>query len=361
MTTTHDENSGDQPLEGYRADPTTQLTIFDQERETGTRRGAEGMSPALDQGPRITEQCQVKKYAHGPFFRAFWPHRAIIAINYWLEWVDEGGEKKQPHKIHRRAPNDSNQNLSRRRAESVVEKLKTFAPELPVNIKAAGSKFGTLTTTRKILTFTNRERMNKWFKSRTMWLAGLPAVIVLVSVLETTATISSPILPYLFPPRSPDGVNPAFLGNWYQEFEFPDRGFIVHFQGTIQYFSNKTYRITGELKATSTGPGLPLVIHYDYDGNGEWQATEAELVIKALNVKAPASRVDSEGVSIPASDIGLPADSPALDLGPKIMLAQSQRYDIRSTMKDKIVLETNGLYEDTFMITMTRTKRTYLR
>ncbi|WP_413705224.1 hypothetical protein [Pseudomonas sp. Pseusp16] len=203
--------------------------------------------------------------------------------------------------------------------------------------------------------------MNKWLKSRAMWLTALPAVIVLVSVLETTATISGPLLPYLFPPKSPDGINPALLGNWYQEFEFPDRGFIVHFQGTIQYFTNKTYRVTGDLKAISTVPGIPFVIHYDYDGNGEWQATNTELVIKALNVKAPASRVDRGGTTIPASDIGLPADSPALDLGPKIMLAQSQRYDIRSTTKDKIVLETNGLYEDTFMINMTRTKRTYLR
>lgn len=194
-----------------------------------------------------------------------------------------------------------------------------------------------------------------------MWLTALPAVIVLVSVLETTATISGPLLPYLLPPKSPDGINPALLGNWYQEFEFPDRGFIVHFQGTIQYFMNKTYRVTGDLKATSTVPGIPFAIHYDYDGNGEWQATDSELVIKALNVKAPASRIDRGGTTIPASDIGLPADSPALDLGPKIMLAQSQRYDIRSTTKDKIVLETNGLYEDTFMINMTRTKRTYLR
>ncbi|WP_146198998.1 hypothetical protein [Pseudomonas prosekii] len=203
--------------------------------------------------------------------------------------------------------------------------------------------------------------MNKWFKSRTMWLSALPAVIVLVSVLESTATISGPLLPYLFPPKSPDGVNPALLGNWYQEFEFLDRGFIVHFQGTIQYFTNKTYRVTGDLKATSTAPGIPFVIHYDYDGNGEWQATDAELVIKVINAEVPLSSTILGEKTIPAIDLGLPSDSPAMDLGPKFKLAQSQRYDIRSTSKDKIVLETNGLYEDTFMINMTRTKRTYLR
>ncbi|KTC58334.1 OmpA family protein [Pseudomonas savastanoi] len=38
------------------------------------------------------------------------------------------------------ASNDSNQQLSRRRAESVVEQLKTLGAALPINIKAAGSK-----------------------------------------------------------------------------------------------------------------------------------------------------------------------------------------------------------------------------
>ncbi|HLD67502.1 MAG TPA: OmpA family protein [Pseudomonas sp.] len=38
-----------------------------------------------------------------------------------------------------RAANDSNQKLSRRRAESVAEQLKTLSPDLQLNIKAAGS------------------------------------------------------------------------------------------------------------------------------------------------------------------------------------------------------------------------------
>ena len=45
---------------------------------------------------------RVEKVAHGPFFRAIWPHRAIIAINNWFEWVDECGLKKQPYLIRRR-------------------------------------------------------------------------------------------------------------------------------------------------------------------------------------------------------------------------------------------------------------------
>jgi putative SOS response-associated peptidase YedK len=49
---------------------------------------------------------RVDRVARHPLFRAIWPHRAIIAIDNWFEWVDEGGPKKQPYLIRRkdRAP-----------------------------------------------------------------------------------------------------------------------------------------------------------------------------------------------------------------------------------------------------------------
>ncbi len=40
--------------------------------------------------------ARVEKVAHGPFFKAIWPHRAILAIDNWFEWVYEGGAKKSP-------------------------------------------------------------------------------------------------------------------------------------------------------------------------------------------------------------------------------------------------------------------------
>jgi putative SOS response-associated peptidase YedK len=46
--------------------------------------------------------ARVEKVAHGPFFRAIWPHRAITPIDSWFEWVDEGGPNKQPYLIRRR-------------------------------------------------------------------------------------------------------------------------------------------------------------------------------------------------------------------------------------------------------------------
>lgn len=175
------------------------------------------------------------------------------------------------------------------------------------------------------------------------------------------ATIAGPLLPYVFPVKSQDGVNPSLLGNWYEEFAYPDRGFMLKFKGTIQYFSNKAYRVSGVLEAISTKPGTPFKAIYHYDGNGEWQATEDELVIKLLNFKAPLASTMLGGRTIPARALNLPSASLGADLGPQFELAQSQRYDIRSTSKDKVVLETNGIYGDTFTINMIRTDKMYLR
>lgn len=43
--------------------------------------------------------ARVEKVAHGPFFRAIWPHRAIKPIDKLSEWVDEEGPKNQPYPI----------------------------------------------------------------------------------------------------------------------------------------------------------------------------------------------------------------------------------------------------------------------
>ncbi|MNE31428.1 putative SOS response-associated peptidase YedK [compost metagenome] len=46
--------------------------------------------------------ARVEKVAHGAFFRAIWPRRAIVPVDGWYEWVDEGESKKQPYYIRRR-------------------------------------------------------------------------------------------------------------------------------------------------------------------------------------------------------------------------------------------------------------------
>lgn len=94
---------GDQPLKRYNAAPTTQLALFHQE---GKYLHADmvrwGWRPHWAKDRAAPINARVEKVAHGPFFRAIWPHRAIIAINNWFEWVNEGGPKKQPYLIRHR-------------------------------------------------------------------------------------------------------------------------------------------------------------------------------------------------------------------------------------------------------------------
>ncbi|MDZ3992228.1 SOS response-associated peptidase [Pseudomonas sp. Teo4] len=87
----------------YNVAPSTPVVVLRVD-EAGLRadRVKWGWRPhwAEDRAPPIN--ARVEKVAHGAFFRAIWPHRAITPVDNWYEWVDEGGPKKQPYLIRRR-------------------------------------------------------------------------------------------------------------------------------------------------------------------------------------------------------------------------------------------------------------------
>lgn len=98
--------AGDQPFERYNAAPSAQLALFHQEGQFLRADMVRwGWRPhwAKDRAAAI---AQVERVSRNPYFSAIWPHRAIIAIDNWFEWVTEGGPKKQPYLIRRkdRAP-----------------------------------------------------------------------------------------------------------------------------------------------------------------------------------------------------------------------------------------------------------------
>ncbi|MEA5673247.1 SOS response-associated peptidase family protein [Pseudomonas sp. MH2] len=96
-------NVGEHALQRYNVAPTTPVAVL-RMGEDGLRADLVrwGWRPhwATDRAAPIN--ARVEKVAHGPFFRAIWPHRAITPIDGWYEWVDEGGPKKQPYYIRRR-------------------------------------------------------------------------------------------------------------------------------------------------------------------------------------------------------------------------------------------------------------------
>ena len=96
-------NAGDQPLERYNVAPTTRVALL--RVEDGMLHAdlvRWGWRPHWAKDRAAPINARVEKVAHGPFFRAIWPHRAIVPIDSWFEWVDEGGPKKQPYLIKRR-------------------------------------------------------------------------------------------------------------------------------------------------------------------------------------------------------------------------------------------------------------------
>ncbi|QBF27128.1 DUF159 family protein [Pseudomonas tructae] len=96
-------NVGDQPLAHYNVAPTSPVALLHIETDTlHADLLPWGWRPHWARDRAAAINARVEKVAHGAFFRAIWPHRAIVPIDNWFEWVDEGGPKKQPYLIHRR-------------------------------------------------------------------------------------------------------------------------------------------------------------------------------------------------------------------------------------------------------------------
>lgn len=91
------------PLDRYNVAPTTMIALLHR-AEDGLHADLVrwGWRPHWAQDRAAPVNARVEKVAHGPFFRAIWPHRAITPIDGWFEWVDEGEPKKQPYYIRRR-------------------------------------------------------------------------------------------------------------------------------------------------------------------------------------------------------------------------------------------------------------------
>lgn len=89
-------------IERYNIAPTAPVATFHVVGDTLLADPiAWGWKPHWAKG-RANQNARVEGVATSSYWRAVWLHRAIIPINGWYEWVDEGGAKKQPYFIRRR-------------------------------------------------------------------------------------------------------------------------------------------------------------------------------------------------------------------------------------------------------------------
>ena len=73
---------GDEPLRYYNVAPTTAVALIHLEGETlHADRVRWGWRPHWSTDRSLPINARVEKVAHGPFFRAIWPHRAIAAVD----------------------------------------------------------------------------------------------------------------------------------------------------------------------------------------------------------------------------------------------------------------------------------------
>lgn len=94
---------GDEPLARYNAAPTQQLALLHLEDDgLHADKVRWGWRPHWAKDRAAPINARVEKVAHGPFFRAIWPHRAIVPIDNWFEWVNAPDGSRQPWLIRRR-------------------------------------------------------------------------------------------------------------------------------------------------------------------------------------------------------------------------------------------------------------------
>ncbi|ROL64843.1 SOS response-associated peptidase family protein [Pseudomonas vranovensis] len=95
-------NVGDQALAHYNVAPSTRVALL--HLQAGILQAdllPWGWRPHWARDRAAPINARVEKVAHGAFFRAIWPQRAIVPIDNWFEWVDQGAAKKQPYLIRR--------------------------------------------------------------------------------------------------------------------------------------------------------------------------------------------------------------------------------------------------------------------
>lgn len=94
---------GDEPLVRYNAAPTNQLALLHRQNDGLVADKVRwGWRPHWAKDRAAPINARVEKVAHGPFFRAIWPHRAIVPVDNWFEWVDAADSTRQPWLIRRR-------------------------------------------------------------------------------------------------------------------------------------------------------------------------------------------------------------------------------------------------------------------
>ena len=186
------------------------------------------------------------------------------------------------------------------------------------------------------------------------------AVLLAAAAAQAISSIFGPILPYVWAPKTNEDNNSAFIGLWYQEYQYPDREGIVRFKGTTQYFGNRTYSVSGLMQIDTQQNGKPFSMYFDIDATGEWQSTQEELITKILNMNSPLSRIESAGGTVYMEQYRKEPGYKEIDLSGKLLMGQSQSYNILSATQNKVVLETSGLHADIFRIEMNRTRQRYL-
>lgn len=156
---------------------------------------------------------------------------------------------------------------------------------------------------------------------------------VLVGLIAGVVTILEP-----FRESGPEH-NPAFLGRWESNYEYPVPGGALEFKGVTEYFRNGRYNVNGTLKFSGGDTDKPFSAVSLAQGSGTWTADKKFLTITLTGMHTEPMTFKSGGTEMPISVLQKLSGVSLPDPNKSYVPGSSDEYAIISQERQRIVLQ----------------------
>ncbi|MFK3971175.1 hypothetical protein ACI2KS_10655 [Pseudomonas sp. NPDC087358] len=170
----------------------------------------------------------------------------------------------------------------------------------------------------------------------------------LIALIASIATIYGVIHP------SGPERNPAFLGRWESNYQYPVPGGTFTFDGVTEYFRNGNYNVNGTFEFSGDAAGKPFSAIVLARGVGTWTASEEFLTFTLTGLRTEPGRYKSGEFDMPIplleklTGISLP------DLNTHYLPGSSDELKIISQEQQRIVLQGKDPAGNPFLVVSTR-------
>lgn len=150
--------------------------------------------------------------------------------------------------------------------------------------------------------------------------------------------------------------NPAFLGRWESNYQYPVPGGAVEFKGVTEYFRNGRYNVNGTLEFYGGAADKPFSAVSLAHGSGTWTADKKFLTITLTGLHTEPSTFKSGGKEMPISVLQELSGVSLPDPNKSYVPGSSDEYAIISQEPQRIVLQGKDPAGNPFTMVSARTQ-----